>query len=58
MKGFPEDLKKLITEVAMLKRIGTVEEVANIVSFVASPEASWLTGKLAVKGCSGDCLQV
>ena len=58
MKGFPEDLKKLITEVAMLKRIGTVEEVANIVSFVASPEASWLTGKLVVKDCSGDCLQV
>lgn len=48
MENFPEDLKKMVAEISILKRIGTVEEVANIVSFVASPEASWLTGELIV----------
>nr|POF12903.1 short chain dehydrogenase asqe [Quercus suber] len=31
---------------SLLKRIGSPEEVANIVSFIASPQAAWITGNL------------
>ena len=36
--------KQYLENVSLLKRIGTVEEVAQIVGFVASPQASWITG--------------
>nr|POF26168.1 short chain dehydrogenase asqe [Quercus suber] len=35
MKGF-----------SILKRIGTTQEVADIVAFIASPQAAWITGNL------------
>jgi len=31
---------------SVLERIGTAEEVASIISFVCSPEASWLCCRL------------
>lgn len=39
--GFEEMAK----EFSLLKRIGSVEEVTNIVAFVASPQASWIIGE-------------
>lgn len=41
---------KLAENLSPLKRLGRPEEVANIISFVASPEASWINGK---SPCSG-----
>lgn len=36
---------QLVENLSPLKRLGQPEEVANIISFVASPEASWINGE-------------
>lgn len=38
------EFEKYISEFSMLKRIGEVQEVADIVAFVASPQAGWIIG--------------
>lgn len=38
------DFEQIMTKGTLFERIGEVHEVANIVAFVASPSASWLTG--------------
>ena len=40
------EFEEKAAEMSLLKRIGEVEEVASVVAFVASPEASWICGKL------------
>ncbi|KAF4621940.1 hypothetical protein G7Y89_g14404 [Cudoniella acicularis] len=40
--GQHEKLRSRMENNSVLERIGTVEEVASIISFVCSPEASWL----------------
>lgn len=47
MKGVPELLEKL-AETVPLKRIGEPVDVANLVAFLASDEASWITGQIYV----------
>lgn len=40
-----EQLGKYTASLSILDRIGRPEEVASIISFVASPEASWINGE-------------
>lgn len=46
-----DDAKSKITDVIPLKRIGATEDVANLVTFLANPASSYITGQvIAVDG--------
>jgi len=48
---YPDDLKKFAVAQIPLRRMGTVEDVANVALFLASDEASFVTGQVIfVKG--------
>ncbi len=42
----PDDLKQTFIAQAPMGRIGTPEDAARLVRFLASPEAGWITGQL------------
>lgn len=42
---YPDSLKQGLSEAIPLKRLGTVEEVAYLVTFLVSPMASYITGE-------------
>jgi 3-oxoacyl-[acyl-carrier protein] reductase len=50
--GLPQEMKKQIASITPLGRIGYPEDVAGIVSFLASPMADYLTG-LYIPVCGG-----
>jgi 3-oxoacyl-[acyl-carrier protein] reductase len=39
-----DGLNQIINTRAALKRWGTVEDISNVVSFLASPQSQWITG--------------
>lgn len=44
--GKTEEMKQRMAAFAPLNRIGRPEEIANVVRFLASDEASWVTGQI------------
>lgn len=50
--ALPEDVKESIAGVIALKRLGKPEDVANVVSFLASDKADYITGQ-TINVCGG-----
>lgn len=46
--NLPQDLKDALIKLTALGRMGTVEEVAGVVAFLASDDASYITGQVIV----------
>jgi 3-oxoacyl-[acyl-carrier protein] reductase len=54
MKQDPESIEKLIASELPFGRFGTPEEVADVVVFLCSPRARWVSGAcVTVDGCQG-----
>lgn len=52
-EGKPEQLITAIANSHPLKRLGTVDDIAPVVAFLASPEAAWVNGQnILVNGVS------
>ncbi len=50
-KSDPEAIAAMVDREIPMGRFGTVEEIADVVTFVASPRANWITGEtIAVDG--------
>ena len=51
--GKPEQLITAIANTHPSKRIGTVDDIAPVVAFLASPEAAWVNGQnILINGVS------
>ncbi|MGI6439222.1 MAG: 3-oxoacyl-[acyl-carrier-protein] reductase [Sphaerochaetaceae bacterium] len=44
----PEEMKKQLEDLIPLKRIGEAKEIANVVDFLASDKASYITGQVLI----------
>ena len=43
--NLPEEVKKAMLDRIPMKRMGTPQDIANVVAFLASEEASYITGQ-------------
>ena len=48
MMAIPEDKMKATLEAHPMKRIGEPEEIASVVAFLCTEDASWMTGQTVV----------
>lgn len=46
--GLPEEVKDTYLQSIALRRFGTPEDIANVVNFLASPDAGYITGQVIV----------
>lgn len=46
LKGKPDALIEQLAKAAPLERLGTPEDIANVVSFLAGPDGSWVNGQV------------
>ena len=46
VKSVPEDLLQKFSQQTMLKRLGEPEEIANVIAFLSSDQASYITGSV------------
>jgi len=44
--ALPQEIKNGIVKMTALQRMGTPEEIANVVAFLASDDASYITGQV------------
>jgi NAD(P)-dependent dehydrogenase (short-subunit alcohol dehydrogenase family) len=44
--GYDENAKNLLISRTPLGRIGTPSDIADVVAFLASPDAGWVTGQV------------
>lgn len=44
--GLSDDMRKAYTEAIPLRRLGTAQDIADAVAFLASPKASYITGQI------------
>lgn len=44
----PEEMKRQLEDLIPLKRIGEAKEIANVVDFLASDKASYITGQVLI----------
>jgi len=47
-EGLPEDVKKAYLETIALRKFGTPEDIAGVVAFLASEDASYISGQVIV----------
>jgi len=46
LKGKPQDVVDRLAKMAPLERIGQPRDIADVVSFLAGPEAAWVNGQV------------
>jgi 3-oxoacyl-[acyl-carrier protein] reductase len=44
-KALPEEQREALLKQIPLNRLGTAEEIAHVVAFLASPNAAYITGE-------------
>ncbi|WP_370239159.1 SDR family oxidoreductase, partial [Neptunomonas phycophila] len=46
LKGKPDELVERMAKMSPLERIGTPDDIASVVSFLANPDSGWVNGQV------------